>query len=97
MPKKLPPQSSGILLGGIKGVSASTIINSALKVNAAKAKKFYDGYIPTECLKALHCEAQGLEHGYVTLTLIVRDGRLSRYTVNKEISHIPGDSGGAYA
>ena len=49
----------------------------------------YNGSIPPTALDALKLEATGLAHGIATLTLIVKDCKLIRYTTSREISVVP--------
>jgi len=48
------------------------------------------GNIPPEAFQAFECEAAGVIHGTVTLTLHVKDGHLIRYTIDRELSFVPG-------
>ena len=75
MPKKIPLQSGGL----IRGSDNPTITQNA-----------YNGNIPLAAFNALEWEAAGLVHGEATLTLHVKDGRLTRYTTSHERSFVPG-------
>jgi hypothetical protein len=50
----------------------------------------YAGNIPLSAVKELEQEAAGLIHGIATLTIHVKDGKLTRYVASRERSFIPG-------
>ena len=54
------------------------------------AAKAFDGKIPQDAFNDLEHEATGIIHGVVTLTVHVKDGRLSRYVIGRERSYVPG-------
>ena len=58
------------------------------KVKTVK-NKTYNGKIPSTVFNAFAMEATGLSHGIMTLTLHIRNGNLSRYVINREISVVP--------
>jgi hypothetical protein len=74
MPKKEPLQ------GGepIRGDDTPSIVQNG-----------YSGKIPKAGIIALEWEAAGITHGTATLTLHIRDGRLARYTTDRERSFVP--------
>ena len=83
MPEKIPHRSGELVRGGEP--TASSVAQSEIVGNG------YPGYVPAECVGALHREAEGVGHGIVRLELHIRHGQLSRYTVGRECSHIPGE------
>jgi hypothetical protein len=62
--------------------------------NIPAEKGGYSGKVPTVAIIALERELTGLEHGVATLTFHVRDGKFSRFTSRREVSHIVEEDGG---
>ena len=52
-------------------------------------EKTFDCNILTSAIDALNEELTGLLHGSVSLTVFIKDGRLSRFTLNRERSIVP--------
>ena len=85
MPKKLGLQGEPI-----QGSDTTAVTLSRME----KTRNGYSGFIPTECLRDLHYEAEGIYHGTAVLTLHIRDGRLVRHVTGRERSHFTGDQDG---
>lgn len=44
--------------------------------------------IPSEIIKQFETELEGIQHGTGKLELVFRDGRLQRFVINRETSHL---------
>jgi hypothetical protein len=59
-----------------------------------KEQSGYSSKIPTETITVFESELTGLLHGTAILTIHVRDGQLTRYTISREHSHLMKISNG---
>ena len=67
-------------------------MNSKLAEQVRKeiAEGGYSGKIPTAAISELSWEIAGLKHGSASLTMQIRDGKLIRFTTERERSFITG-------
>jgi len=65
--------------------------------NSMIAEIGYKSNIPLAAINSLERELTGLAHGTVSLSVYVRDGRITRFTTNRECSTVISSNTGETA